>query len=168
MTMREFRRLAAAMDLRFQQLTAEGVQGPAIIECMVGHLPDLQKIWVGTSDNQLTMLCNEFPGFRRYASLMEEAAEAEHKKPSHPYDGVPELPDSLKDAMAALLVTAATHVRHCRILYCRHILGGEGFCNQATPPQKTLTEAHGWVTMPTLRYMGNKRGCCRVGSPGNI
>jgi hypothetical protein len=108
MTMREFRRLAAAMDLRFQQLTAEGVQGPAIIECMVGHLPDLQKIWVGNSDNQLTMLCNEFPGFRRYASLMEEAAEAEHKKPSRPYDDVPELPDSLKDAMAALLVTAAT------------------------------------------------------------
>jgi len=106
--MREFHRLAAAMDLRIQQLTAEGVHGAAIIERMVGHLPDLQQIWVGTSDNQLAMLCNEFPGFRRYAILMEEAAEAERRKPSHPYDDVPELPDSLKDAMAALLVTAAT------------------------------------------------------------
>jgi len=52
----EFRRLAAAMDLRIQQLTAEGVHGTAIIERMVGHLPDLQQIWVGTSDNQLAMI----------------------------------------------------------------------------------------------------------------
>jgi hypothetical protein len=94
MTMREFHRLAAAMDLRVQQLTAEGVHGAAIIERMVGHLPDLQQIWVGISDNQLAMLCNEFP-------------EAERRKPSRLYDDVPELPDSLKDAMAALPVTAA-------------------------------------------------------------
>jgi hypothetical protein len=80
MTVREFRRMAAAMDLRILQLTAEGVHGPAMIGRMVGHLPDLQQIWVGTSDNQLAMLCDEFPGFRRYASLMEEAAEAERKK----------------------------------------------------------------------------------------
>jgi hypothetical protein len=37
----EFRRMAAAMDLRIQQLTAEGVHGLAVIERMVGHLPDL-------------------------------------------------------------------------------------------------------------------------------
>jgi hypothetical protein len=44
----------------------------------------------------------------RYASLMEEAADAERRKASRPYNDVPELHDSLKDAMAALLVTAAT------------------------------------------------------------
>ena len=56
--MREFHRLAAAMDLRIQQLTAEGVHGAAVIERMVGHLPDLHRIWVGTSDHQLATLCN--------------------------------------------------------------------------------------------------------------
>ena len=106
--MREFRRIAAAMDLRIQQLTAEGVHEPQIIERMVGHLPDLHQIWIGTSDNQLVMLCNEFPGFHRYVRLMEEAAEAERRKTSRPYEDLPELPDSLKDAMAALLVTGAT------------------------------------------------------------
>jgi hypothetical protein len=35
-------------------------------------------------------------------------ADAERRKASRPYDDVPELHDSLKDAMAALLVTAAT------------------------------------------------------------
>jgi hypothetical protein len=69
-----------ALSWRIQQLTAEGVHGPAMIGRMVGHLPDLQLMRVGTSDNQLAMLCDEFPGFRRYASLMEEAAEAERKK----------------------------------------------------------------------------------------
>src|SRR5258708_25856494 len=64
-------------------------------------------LWVGTSDHQLATLCNDFPGFFRYASLMEEAADAERRKASRPYD-VPELHDSLKDVMAALLVTAAT------------------------------------------------------------
>ena len=106
--MPEFRRMAAAMDMRIQQLTAEGVHGLAIIERMVGHLPELHRIWIGTSDNQLIMLCNEFPGFHLYVSLMEEAAEAEREKTSRPYDDLPELPDSLKDAMAALLVTGAT------------------------------------------------------------
>ena len=96
------------MDLRIQQLNAEGVHGLAAIERMVGHLPDLRRIWVGTSDHQLATLCNDFPGFSRYASLMEEAADAERRKASRPYDDVSELHDSLKDAMAALLVTAAT------------------------------------------------------------
>src|SRR5258708_38006565 len=68
--MQEFRRMAAAMDLRIQQLTAEGVHGLAVIERMIGHLPDLHRIWVGTSDHQLATLCNDFPGFSRYASLI--------------------------------------------------------------------------------------------------
>jgi len=59
--MHEFRRMAAAMDLRIQQLTAEGVHGLALIERMIGHLPDLHRIWVATSDYQLATLCNDFP-----------------------------------------------------------------------------------------------------------
>ena len=108
MTVREFRMMAAAMDLDIQHLAREGVHGPVMIERMVGHLPDLQQIWTGASDDQLTTLCQEFPGFHQYARLMEEAAERERSKPSRPYDDLPELPDALKDRMAALLTTAAT------------------------------------------------------------
>ena len=114
MTVREFRRMSAAMDLDIQHLAREGVHGPVMIERMVGHLPDLQQIWTGTSDDQLTTLCQEFPGFHQYARLMEEAAERERSKPSHPCDDLPELPDALKDRMAALLTTAATLERRYR------------------------------------------------------
>jgi len=62
--MDEFRRLAAKIDQHMQQLSAEGVNdAPAIINRMMGYTPDLHKIWVGTSDDQLIALSNEFPGF---------------------------------------------------------------------------------------------------------
>ena len=35
----------------------------------MGYVPDLHKIWVGTSDQQLMALSNEFPGFYRYALI---------------------------------------------------------------------------------------------------
>jgi hypothetical protein len=63
MSMNEFRRLAAKMDQHMQQLSAQGVNdAPAIINRMMGYVPDLHKIWVGTSDDQLIALSNEFPG----------------------------------------------------------------------------------------------------------
>ena len=108
MTMHEFRRKAAGMDLDIQHLAREGLQGPAMIERMVSHLPDLARIWSGASDDQLATLCQEFPGFRQYARLMEEAAVLERSKPSRCYDDLPELPDALKEVVAALLATAAT------------------------------------------------------------
>lgn len=62
MSMNEFRRLAAKMDQHMQQLSAQGVNDPhAIINRMMGYVPDLHKIWVGTSDDQLIALSNEFP-----------------------------------------------------------------------------------------------------------
>lgn len=68
MSMNEFRRLAAKMDQHMQQLAAQGVNdAPAIIHRMMGYVPDLHKIWVGTADDQLIALSNEFPGFYRYA-----------------------------------------------------------------------------------------------------
>ena len=36
----------------------------------MGYVPDLHKILVGTSDQQLMALSNEFPGFYRYALIM--------------------------------------------------------------------------------------------------
>src|SRR5271165_6767759 len=62
--MNEFRRLAAKIDQHMQQLSAQGVNDPdAIINRMMGYVPDLHKIWVRTSDDQLIALSNEFPGF---------------------------------------------------------------------------------------------------------
>lgn len=109
MNMSEFRRLAAKIDQHMQQLSALGVHdAAAIINRMMGYVPDLHKIWVGTSDDQLIALSNEFPGFYRYALIMEEAFEAERNKASRPYDGIEQLPDQHKQLATQLLTTAAT------------------------------------------------------------
>lgn len=85
--MSEFRRLAAKIDQHMQQLAAQGVnEAHALINRMMGHGPDLHRIWVGTSDQQLRALSREFPRFYRYARIMEEASEAERNKASRPYD----------------------------------------------------------------------------------
>ncbi|MGE4336931.1 MAG: transposase [Pigmentiphaga sp.] len=107
--MNEFRRLAAKIDQHMQQLATQGVsEAHAIINRMMGYVPDLHKIWVGTSDQQLMALSHEFPGFYRYAILMEEASEAERNKVSRPYDGMAEFSEEHKQRVAQLLVTAAT------------------------------------------------------------
>ena len=109
MSMNEFRRLAAKIDEHMQQLSALGVNDAhAIINRMMGYVPDLHKIWVGTSDDQLIALSNEFPGFYRYALIMEEASEAERNKPSRSYDGMAEFSEHHKQLAAKLLTTAAT------------------------------------------------------------
>src|SRR5450631_4622166 len=104
MSMNEFRRLAAKMDQHMQQLAAQGDNdGHAIINRMMGYVPDLHKIWVGTSDDQLMALSNEFPGFYRYALIMEEASEAERNKPSRPSDGLAQFSEQHKRQAAQLL-----------------------------------------------------------------
>ncbi|TDF53378.1 transposase [Cupriavidus sp. L7L] len=108
MTMQDFRRIAGAMDQRVRQLSAEGVTGRELIHRMAGHMPDLQRVWVGASDQQLAELCQDYPGFYHYASLMEEAAEAERANPSKKYLEMPELNAPLKSLLAALLTDAAT------------------------------------------------------------
>lgn len=74
---------------------------------MTGHLLDLHKIWTTTTDEQLAMLCRAYPGFCRYASLMEEASIAESQKSSRSSGGQPELPAAIKEQLKALLGTAA-------------------------------------------------------------
>jgi hypothetical protein len=109
MSMNEFRQLAAKMDQHMQQLSAQGVNDAhAIINRMMGYVPDLHKLWVGTSGDQLIALSNEFPGFYRYALIMEEASEAERNKASRPYDGMAQFSEHHKQLAAQLLTTAAT------------------------------------------------------------
>ena len=105
--MTDYRQRAAAMDLRMRQLAEEGVPRSAIIARMTGYVVDLGTIWNTTTDEQLAALCREYPGFHTYAKLMEEAAEAERQQPARPYDGLPALPDALKEQLSSLLGTAA-------------------------------------------------------------
>lgn len=109
MSMNEFRRRAAKMDQHMHQLAAEGVHdAPAILHRMMGYVPELHRIWVETTDHQLLALSHEFPGFYRYARIMEEAFEAERRKASRPYDGLAPLSEPHQQRAAHLLATAAT------------------------------------------------------------
>lgn len=108
MSMKDFRSIALSIDQRARQLGQDGVSGQELIHRMVGHLPDLQKIWVGATDEQLATLCEEYPGFYQYASLMEEGAEAQRANPNPKYQDLPELNDALKQLLAGLLTDAAT------------------------------------------------------------
>ena len=110
----DHRQRAAAMDLRMRQLTEEGVPRSAIVDRMTGYVPDLGRIWNATSDEQLAALCRAYPGFHAYATLMEEAAEAERQKPVRAYDDLAELPDALKQQLSSLLGTAAKLERDYR------------------------------------------------------
>ncbi|MEJ7805448.1 MAG: transposase [Telluria sp.] len=107
--MNEFRRLAAKLDQHMQQLSAQGVNdAPAIVNRMMGYVPDLHKIWIETSDDQLVALSSEYSGFHRYAVIMERAAEAERNMVSRPYDGMIQFPEQYKQLASQLLTTAAT------------------------------------------------------------
>ena len=108
-TMEDFRRMAAAMDERVRQLAAEGVSDAEVFSRMTGYMPELHRIWVGTKDHELALLSQEFPGFYRYARIMEDAFEKERRDPRHKaYKDLPELPEPLKRPLTDLLTTAAT------------------------------------------------------------
>lgn len=110
--MNELRRLAAKIDQHMQQLAGQGVhEADAIINRMMGYGPDLHRISVGTTEQQLMALSREFPGFYRYARIMEEASEAERRKASRPFDGTAEFFEQHKQMGAQLLTTAATFAR---------------------------------------------------------
>ena len=108
MDMSDFRRMAARMDQHMQLLEAKGVtEEAAVINAMMGYMPELHQIWTGTTDEQLMALSNEFPGFCRYAFTMETAFERERQKVLRPYDNLPEFADRHKKVMEKLLTTAA-------------------------------------------------------------
>lgn len=105
----EFRRLAAKIDQHMQQLAAQGVsEAHAIINRMMGYVPDLHTIWVGTTDQHHMALSHEFTGLLRYALIMEEASVAERNKVSRSYDGMAEFSAEHKQQGAQLLATAVT------------------------------------------------------------
>ena len=89
MSMDDYRRMAAKIDHHMRQLAAEGAnEAHVVVHRMMGYIPHLQKIWYGTTDLEFIALSDEFPGFYRFAFIMEEAVEGERKKTSRPYDGM--------------------------------------------------------------------------------
>lgn len=117
MSMHEFRQRAARIDQQMRRLAAEGVsETPAIIHRMMGYMPDLHRIWVSTSDEQLMALSRELPGFYRYALIMEEASEAERQKASRPYDGMAVFSEHHQQVGSQLLTTATALERDYQAL----------------------------------------------------
>lgn len=98
--MNEFRRLATKIDQHMQQLATQGVsEAYVIINRMMGYVPDLHKIWVGASDTQLKALSHEFPGFYRYAILMEEAPKPNVTRYRGPMTAWPSSPKSTSNGL---------------------------------------------------------------------
>lgn len=113
-------RAASAINQRVLQLEAKGVNGRALLEHMVGHILDLQRLWSTASDESLARLCQRYPGLRRYGLLMEEAAEAEKKKASTGYSHLAQLPESVKPTVAQLLNLGASLERGLQAVIDAH------------------------------------------------
>lgn len=65
-TINQDQRVAASIDERVRQLEAQGITGPSLLEHMVGHVMDLQRLWNTLSDDVLIGLCHRYPGLYRY------------------------------------------------------------------------------------------------------
>ena len=97
--MTDVSRIAMAINLRVRQLEAQGITGIALANHMIGHMQDLHDIYSAASDRTLRDLCDRFPGFERYARIMEDVSEqnqAMMASGSHPHGNLPELPEPLK------------------------------------------------------------------------
>jgi hypothetical protein len=103
-------RIADAINLRVRQLEAQGITGIALANYMIGHMQDLHSIYTTASDRTLRDLCRRFPGFERYARLMEEVSEQNQAMVAagtHPYGDLPELPEPLKASLIHVMRGAA-------------------------------------------------------------
>lgn len=111
--------IAAAINLRVRQLEAQGITGIALANHMVGHMQDLQGIYKTASDRTLRDLCRRFPGFQRYARLMEEVSEQNQAMVAagtHPYGDLPELPEPLKASLVHVMRAAAELEREFQVI----------------------------------------------------
>ncbi len=106
----ENHRIAAAIDLRMRQLEKKGIQGAAVLDHMLGYMQGLQQIYDTASDKALADLCQSYPGFYRYATLMEDMSAKNQQMVeagTHPYRELPELPEKLKRSLTTLMSSAA-------------------------------------------------------------
>jgi hypothetical protein len=102
--------IAAMIDERVQQLTRESVSDAVLINRMLGHMPALHRLYSSASDEDLVALSVTFPGFVRYARLMEDMSEALRTGVGVP-PGVTDLPlaeEPFKSLLQGMLSTGAT------------------------------------------------------------
>ena len=102
--MKEWRDIAAAIDERVRQLAAQGVSDSALVDQMVGYMQPLQRLWNATTDDELDALCRAYPGFVRYATLMEELSKRLRSGVGVP-DHIRKL-DQYSESMKAAIETA--------------------------------------------------------------
>ena len=118
MSLAESRPIAAAIDARVKELIGEGTSERLLLERMVPFLPELNRIWNSTSDATLKSLCREFPGFYRYAALMEEGSAAWQAGGGPAHSG-PELPPKIKTRLVELLAEANALDRELQALLAK-------------------------------------------------
>jgi hypothetical protein len=107
--MKESREIAAAIDQRVRQLAVQRLSDSALVDHMVGYMADLQRLWNATTDDELAALCEDYPGFVRYASLMENMSEVMRSGagvPAHIRQLAP-LSEPLKGTVARLMSEGA-------------------------------------------------------------
>ena len=107
--MKDNQQIAAAIDLRVRQLSVQNLSDSALIEQMLGYMADLQQLWTSTTDEDLAALCRKYPGFVRYATLMENLSETMRTGvgvPAHIKELAP-LPDAFKQALIKLMSDSA-------------------------------------------------------------
>ena len=73
--MNENRQIAEAIDLRVRQLAVHRLSDAELIDQMLGYMPDLQRLWDSTTDDELFGFCEKYPGFLRYATVMEDLSQ---------------------------------------------------------------------------------------------
>jgi hypothetical protein len=103
------RRIAAGIDQRVRQLAGQNLSDSALVDQMVAYMADLQALWNSTTDEELDALCEEYPGFVRYATVMESLSEALRTGvgvPAH-VKQMPRLPEHIKEPMQRLLTEGA-------------------------------------------------------------
>lgn len=106
--MENYRKMASRMNQHMAQLTTEGIEDvPLIMDRMMGYIPSLYEIWTKATSDELIVLSNEFPGFHRYAFMMEKRSGEEDRKDSRPYDRMQTLSLPYRKRMHGILTNSA-------------------------------------------------------------
>lgn len=107
--MTDNQQIAAAIDLRVRQLSVQNLSDSALVEQMLGYMASLHRLWTSATDDELVALCRKYPGFVRYATLMESLSETMRTGvgvPAHIKELAP-LPDAFKQALIKLMSDGA-------------------------------------------------------------
>jgi hypothetical protein len=107
--MNDNRQIAAAIELKVKQLRSENLSDSALLDQMMGYMPELQALWKRATDKELEALFEEFPHFLHYASLMEKVSEAPRTGVGVPTDAkhLPRLPEQFRQPVQKLLTEGA-------------------------------------------------------------